>query len=112
MVVCHCWAIGDKLIEELAAHPDVTVDDITAQCGAGGRCGGCRDTIQWLLDEARRPEVIVGIAPTIVASGRPVVATVPSWSERRPRALPRPEGRLVSAACKVRRASSSSSTRP
>ena len=64
MVVCHCWAIGDKLIEELAAHPDVTVDDITAQCGAGGRCGGCRDTIQWLLDEARRPEVIVGIAPT------------------------------------------------
>ena len=63
MVVCHCWAIGDKLIEELAAHPDVTVDDITTQCGAGGRCGGCRDTIQWLLDEARRPEVMLGIGP-------------------------------------------------
>lgn len=54
MVVCHCLAVNDKAITALAADPSVTVDDITSQCGAGGQCGGCRDTIVWLLARGRR----------------------------------------------------------
>jgi bacterioferritin-associated ferredoxin len=53
MVVCHCLRVNDELISELARRNETTVDDIVAGCGAGGRCGGCRQTIEWLLDRAR-----------------------------------------------------------
>jgi bacterioferritin-associated ferredoxin len=53
MVVCHCLRVNDELISELARRRQTTVDDIVAGCGAGGRCGGCRQTIEWLLDRAR-----------------------------------------------------------
>ena len=54
MVVCHCCGVNDLLISELARCHPVTVDDIVARCGAGSECGGCRNTIEWLLEEARR----------------------------------------------------------
>lgn len=55
MIVCHCLAINDRLIEAVAAGEPVTVEDVIARCGAGARCGGCRDSIQQVLDEARAP---------------------------------------------------------
>lgn len=52
MVICHCLAVNDRAIAELAqAHP-VTVDDVVAMCGAGGRCGGCRESIAWILSRS------------------------------------------------------------
>ncbi|MBK6310921.1 MAG: (2Fe-2S)-binding protein [Candidatus Microthrix sp.] len=51
MVVCHCLALNDRTIRELCTDGPVTVDDVVAQCGAGGRCGGCRPTIEALLAE-------------------------------------------------------------
>ncbi len=53
MIVCHCLAINDRLIEAVAEGESITVDDVIARCGAGARCGGCRETIQQVLDEAR-----------------------------------------------------------
>ena len=54
MIVCHCLAINDRLIEAVAEGASVTVDDIIDRCGAGARCGGCRESIQQVIDEARR----------------------------------------------------------
>ncbi len=54
MVICHCLAVNDKAISALVAERDVTVDDVIELCGAGGRCGGCRDSIEWVLRVARR----------------------------------------------------------
>ena len=54
MVVCHCLAINDRALSAHLGRPDATVDSITGACGAGGRCGGCRDTIAGLLERARR----------------------------------------------------------
>ncbi len=51
MVVCHCLALNDRTISKLCTDGPVTVDDVVAQCGAGGRCGGCRPTIEALLAE-------------------------------------------------------------
>lgn len=51
MVVCHCLALNDRTIRELCTDGPVTVDDVVARCGAGGRCGGCRPTIEALLAE-------------------------------------------------------------
>jgi bacterioferritin-associated ferredoxin len=53
MVVCHCLRINDRVISRFTADPAVTTDDITRECGAGGQCGGCRPTIDALLEAAR-----------------------------------------------------------
>ena len=53
MIVCHCLAINDQLIEAVAGGEPVTVEDVIARCGAGARCGGCRESIQQVLDVAR-----------------------------------------------------------
>ncbi len=61
MIVCHCLAINDRLIEAVAGGEPVTVEDVIARCGAGARCGNCRESIQQVLDEARqrRPASLV-----------------------------------------------------
>ncbi|MEM9132318.1 MAG: (2Fe-2S)-binding protein [Actinomycetota bacterium] len=51
MVVCHCKAINDRVIRQLIAGGTETAAAITEHCGAGSDCGGCTDTIQFLLDE-------------------------------------------------------------
>jgi bacterioferritin-associated ferredoxin len=51
MVICHCLAVNDRAIAELARTADVVVDDIVAECGAGGACGGCRESIEQILSE-------------------------------------------------------------
>ncbi len=53
MIVCHCLAINDRLIEAVAGGDPLSVDDVIERCGAGARCGGCRESIQQVLDEAR-----------------------------------------------------------
>lgn len=54
MVVCHCLAVNDLTITEVVVDPSTTVADVVALCGAGGRCGGCHDSIEWVLARARR----------------------------------------------------------
>lgn len=50
MVVCHCERVNDRTIRKLIRDAQITIDDVIAQCGAGGRCGGCRASIEQLLD--------------------------------------------------------------
>lgn len=49
MIVCHCGPVSDGFIAEVVANGATTVDDVIDECGAGGQCGGCRETIAWLL---------------------------------------------------------------
>jgi bacterioferritin-associated ferredoxin len=58
MVVCHCLRINDRVIARFTRDPDVTAEDITRECGAGGRCGGCVEAIDEILRTAR-----LGVAP-------------------------------------------------
>lgn len=50
MVVCHCKAVNDAVIRRLIESGNETAAAITERCGAGSDCGGCTETIQWLLD--------------------------------------------------------------
>jgi bacterioferritin-associated ferredoxin len=63
MVVCHCLSINDRTIAHFAADAEATVDHVTAHCGAGGSCGGCRETISWLLERARSHDVTAVTEP-------------------------------------------------
>jgi len=59
MVVCHCELVNDRTITEILTGAVTTVEEVTARCGAGGRCGGCHDSIERLL-EASETRVRVG----------------------------------------------------
>ncbi len=62
MVICHCLAVNDKAIAALAVGDTaVDVDDVVRLCGAGGECGGCRSSIEDILDRCRtQPVELVG----------------------------------------------------
>lgn len=64
MVVCHCERVNERTIRRLIRDPDTTVEDIIAGCGAGSRCGGCRDTIDQMMRAAGVP---VGLAVRVAA---------------------------------------------
>ncbi|MGE3619337.1 MAG: bacterioferritin-associated ferredoxin [Acidimicrobiia bacterium] len=49
MVICHCEAVNDRRIADEIARGALDADEIALRCGAGGRCGGCRPTIEALL---------------------------------------------------------------
>lgn len=72
MVVCHCLSINDHTIAHFAADPAATVDHVTANCGAGGSCGGCRETISWLLERARRDDAAT-VRTTAPVTERPIM---------------------------------------
>jgi bacterioferritin-associated ferredoxin len=50
MIVCLCSGVSDRVIRLVIAKGARTADAIEAHCGAGGGCGGCRETIEKMLD--------------------------------------------------------------
>jgi bacterioferritin-associated ferredoxin len=60
MVVCHCLRINDRVIAHFTADPTITAQDITRECGAGGRCGGCVEAIEEMLLDARSNAALDG----------------------------------------------------
>ncbi len=64
MVICHCLAVNDRAITELVADKVATVDDVVELCGAGSRCGGCRESIEWILSVAQQSTVGVVAVPS------------------------------------------------
>ncbi|HMQ24971.1 MAG TPA: (2Fe-2S)-binding protein [Acidimicrobiales bacterium] len=49
MVVCHCEAVNDRRIREEIAAGALDAEALAERCGAGGRCGGCQETVDALL---------------------------------------------------------------
>jgi bacterioferritin-associated ferredoxin len=60
VVVCHCELVNDRTITEIVNGEVLTVDEVTERCGAGGQCGGCRQSIERLL-AAAETRVRVGV---------------------------------------------------
>jgi bacterioferritin-associated ferredoxin len=52
MIVCHCHALSDRDIRHVIRRGARTFARIVEECGAGGRCGGCRPSVEGLLDQA------------------------------------------------------------
>lgn len=50
MLVCSCRRISDGTVVAAILSGAGTIDDVTARCAAGGRCGGCWPELQRLLD--------------------------------------------------------------
>ena len=67
MVVCHCRAVNDALIRDLAARPGCSPAGAIHDCGAGTGCGSCHETLARLereLDEQRERDEQRTVVPT------------------------------------------------
>ena len=53
MVVCHCRAVNDRRLRTVIDAGATSPEEIARRCGAGGSCGGCRPTIESLIEEQR-----------------------------------------------------------
>ena len=49
MLVCHCLRVFDGTVRECVRQGARTPEDVTARCGAGSRCGGCRSSIETIV---------------------------------------------------------------
>jgi bacterioferritin-associated ferredoxin len=50
MLVCHCHAVNDHTIRRCVNDGARSGTDVREACGAGGTCGGCRPTIDRLIE--------------------------------------------------------------
>jgi NAD(P)H-nitrite reductase large subunit len=53
MIVCHCFAVRAREIEDAVSRGARTPAEIVRACRAGGGCGGCRPLIEELLETSR-----------------------------------------------------------
>jgi NifU-like protein len=50
-VICHCFGVTDKEIEQVLRENDIkTIEDLTNACKAGGGCGNCLPELQVFID--------------------------------------------------------------
>ena len=49
MIVCHCHAVTDREIRQVAAQGAQSRVDVTRACRAGGDCGGCHPHVELIL---------------------------------------------------------------
>lgn len=54
VIVCHCHAISDRVVRRAVRQGAATRRQVARACRAGSGCGGCRATIQSILDDEHR----------------------------------------------------------
>jgi bacterioferritin-associated ferredoxin len=52
VIVCSCKAVSHRVIENAIDQGASTVDQVGSACGAGTKCGACREQIHDMLDAA------------------------------------------------------------
>ncbi len=53
MIVCQCRRLTERDVRAELARGARDLAELAEGCGAGSACGGCRATLEALLDEAR-----------------------------------------------------------
>jgi bacterioferritin-associated ferredoxin len=62
VLVCHCLRVFDGEIRECVRTGARSVDDVSDRCGAGSACGGCRDSIETIVEResaSRCPQLVM-----------------------------------------------------
>ena len=53
MIVCHCHALTDRDIRDVAGACGGCPETIRQQCGAGSTCGGCKPHVESIARHSR-----------------------------------------------------------
>jgi bacterioferritin-associated ferredoxin len=54
VLVCHCLRVFDRTIRECVRAGACTADAVSERCGAGTGCGGCRESIEAIVEIVER----------------------------------------------------------
>ena len=54
VIVCHCRGVTDRAVRRAVRRGAATRRQVAQACGAGAGCGGCRPTVQAILDSEDR----------------------------------------------------------
>jgi bacterioferritin-associated ferredoxin len=54
VIVCHCRGVTDRAIRSAVRRGATTRRQVAQACGAGAVCGGCRITVQSILESEDR----------------------------------------------------------
>jgi bacterioferritin-associated ferredoxin len=71
VLVCHCLRVFDGVIRECVRGGARSPEDVAERCGAGSQCGGCRESIETIVErESSGPDVRLPLAaaPSRVAA--------------------------------------------
>jgi bacterioferritin-associated ferredoxin len=79
MIVCLCRGLPEHAIRATIARGGDTLERLADICGAGSDCGGCAQTLDALLDEARDASYS-GLAPQSSLSVRGALCEATSRS--------------------------------
>jgi bacterioferritin-associated ferredoxin len=53
MYLCICKAVSEKQVEDLLMKGRKSLDEISAECGAGTDCGTCRTRLEQKIQNSR-----------------------------------------------------------
>ena len=54
MIVCHCRGVTDRAVRRAVQRGATTRRQVARACGAGTGCGGCRSSVQSILESEDR----------------------------------------------------------
>jgi NifU-like protein len=78
VLVCRCFAVGDRAVRAAAHAGARTVPEVSDACGAGRGCHSCWPDVRAVLDEEHEPAVVP--SPDLPPLHRVVEAVVrPAW---------------------------------
>ena len=56
MLVCHCRGVSDRQIKRAVKNGACSLRDVARATGAGMRCGGCRENVAQVVQDALQSE--------------------------------------------------------
>ena len=56
MLVCHCRGVSDRQIKRAVNNGACSLRDVARATGAGMRCGGCRENVAQVVQDALQSE--------------------------------------------------------
>ena len=57
MIVCHCRGVTDRQIRRLVREGACSAREVARSTGAGMRCGGCRSTVNEVVNQTVKHEI-------------------------------------------------------
>ena len=69
MIVCHCKRVTDREVKAAIQDGARCADSVGRACGAGTGCGGCRSSIDELIEHEDEPSLALLTTAALVGTG-------------------------------------------
>lgn len=74
MLVCHCRGVSDRQIKRAVKNGACSLREVARATGAGMRCGGCRENVAQVVEDALQSEYRQSPVQSLIRLELPVAA--------------------------------------